>query len=77
MNVRELIEWLQTQPQEAIVEVLQHTSVSGYYDQGGNCTTVAFEAKSAQVGENYVISDFFDLYTYKDKTVLQLGMMNV
>lgn len=43
MNVSELIEWLREFPdQEAEVFIVEHTSGSGYYDQGGNCTEEPF-----------------------------------
>ena len=42
-TVSDLIRWLQTQDQGALVEVVQHTSGRGYYDQGGNATEVAFD----------------------------------
>lgn len=43
MNVKELTQWLSEFPdQEAIVEIIEHTSGTGYYDQGGNATTVEF-----------------------------------
>lgn len=44
MKVRELIEWLSAfEDQDADVEVVSHTSGTGYYDQGGNVSVVAFE----------------------------------
>ena len=43
MIVAEFIEWLKTQDQGAIVEVLVHSSGTGYYDQGGNVTTEEFD----------------------------------
>jgi len=36
MTVAEFIVWLQGQDQEAIVEVVEHTSGTGWDDQGGN-----------------------------------------
>lgn len=42
MNVSEMIEWLKTQPQDAIVEVLCHDDNGGYYTQGGTCSTIEF-----------------------------------
>lgn len=50
MNVAELIEWLKTQDQRAIVEVIRHTSGTGYYDQGGNVSVVEF---SPEMSEHY------------------------
>jgi len=40
MRVRDFIKWLETQDQDAIVEVVIHDSFGGYYNQGG---TVSFE----------------------------------
>lgn len=43
MTVREFIKWLETQDQDATVEVVYHTAGRGYYDQGGNVTTREFD----------------------------------
>jgi len=44
MKVRELIQWLATfDDQDAEVEVVEHSSGTGYYDQGGNARVVAFD----------------------------------
>lgn len=43
MIVSEFIEWLKTQDQGAVVEVLIHSSGSGYYDQGGNVSVEEFD----------------------------------
>ena len=44
MKVRELIQWLATvKDQDAEVEVVQHSRGTGYYDQGGNASAVAFD----------------------------------
>lgn len=43
MIVSEFIEWLKTQDQDAIVEILIHSSGTGYYDQGGNVTVEKFD----------------------------------
>lgn len=43
MKVHELVKWLQAfEDQDAEVQVLVHTSGTGYYDQGGNVSTEAF-----------------------------------
>lgn len=43
MTVKELAEWLQSFPdQEATVEVVVHEDGTGYYDQGGWCSTRIF-----------------------------------
>lgn len=49
MLVPEFIEWLKTQDQTAVVKVLQHTSGSGYYDQGGWTSEVDFDPLSGKV----------------------------
>ena len=43
MIVSELIEWLKTQDQGATVEIVEHTSGRGYYDQGGNAMVEPFD----------------------------------
>jgi len=43
MTVKDFIKWLQTQDQGAIVEVVQHRSGSGYYEQGGTVSVQSFE----------------------------------
>jgi hypothetical protein len=50
MVVSEFIEWLKTQDQDAIVEVLVHSSGTGYYDQGGNVTTEEFDPSEGYYG---------------------------
>lgn len=63
MKVSEFIEWLKTQDQEAIVEVVVHRSGSGYYDQGGNATTEEFTSElqfsehSPQYGKHFEYND--------------------
>jgi hypothetical protein len=53
-TVAELIEWLRTQDQGAIVQVVQHTSDGGYHSQGGTAQVVEFDP-----GEH-------DLFSYSD-----------
>lgn len=48
MTVSELIEWLKTQDQDAIVQVVQHTTGKGYYDQGGNASVVDFTTEPCE-----------------------------
>jgi len=44
MKVRELIQWLATvEDQDADVEVVQHSRGTGYYEQGGTASVVAFD----------------------------------
>lgn len=47
MRVAEFIEWLKTQDQGAIVEVIYHTRGTGYYDQGGNATAESFDPENS------------------------------
>jgi hypothetical protein len=42
MTIKEFKEWLNQFPDHTIVEVVYHTQGRGYYDQGGNATTVEF-----------------------------------
>ena len=43
MKVHQLIKLLQEfEDQDAEVEVIEHSDVSGYYEQGGRCKEVAF-----------------------------------
>lgn len=43
-TVAEMREWLATQPQDAKVMMLKHsTRGTGYYDQGGNCSHEYFD----------------------------------
>jgi hypothetical protein len=48
MTVAEFILWLQTQDQEAIVEVVYHSSNGGgYYSQGGTARTDVFTPEAS------------------------------
>ena len=76
MLVKDFIKWLETQDQEAIVEVLVHSRGSGYYDQGGNVTTEEFTDSPYTHfqytdfrGNQYVKDDAH----YYNKRYLQLG----
>ncbi len=52
MTVAEFIAWLQTHPDpEATVEVVEHSTGKGYYDQGGNIRVVDF---SPEVHADYI-----------------------
>lgn len=76
MNVSEFIEWLQTMPQGAKIQVLSHTSGSGYYDQGGNCKVVDFEPTGLwRHSEDFYIDGLhFEMDTLKEVPTLQLGV---
>lgn len=57
MNVAELREWLGTIPQDAVVSTLEHFNSGGYYQQGGTCNTVDFDAKVEYIyGEHFELS---------------------
>jgi len=43
MTVAEMVEWLQTQDQSAIVQVIFHEAGYGYDNQGGTARTVVFD----------------------------------
>ncbi len=81
MNVKEMIEWLQTMPQEAKVQVLSHSRGMGYYEQGGNCTIEDFNVDSPSEhmvtkGEGWAYGDHFELTTVNGEQTLQLGVMD-
>lgn len=82
MIVKDFIKWLETQDQEAIVEVLVHSSGTGYYDQGGNVTTEEFDISTdqySQFGKHWDYTDFRgNQFTKEDhpcfmKRYLQIG----
>ena len=81
MNVAEFRDWLLTQDQEAIVEVLHHSSGTGYYDQGGTVTTEEFDPSKEYYGcsKHHEYTDFRGNQFVKEdhpcygKRILQLG----
>lgn len=83
MIVSELIKWLETLPQDAVVQVLEHHSGTGYYDQGGNCYVEDFTAEVEyqqwkEEGDSspaeYVYGKHFELNTVDGVKYLQLGV---
>lgn len=85
MIVSEFIDWLKTQDQKAVVEVLSHSSGSGYYDQGGWCTVEDFtiEEDFAQIVEEdstarpaYIYGEHFEYVRYNGTSRLRLGIMD-
>lgn len=46
MIVSEFIEWLKTQPQDAVVTCVEHTDSHNYYMQGGECSREYFSIDS-------------------------------
>lgn len=82
-TVAQMIEWLKTQDQSAIIEVVMHSSGSGYYDQGGNASTKKFDPTLEVM---YEVQDFA-MYppldpdpngynSWRGKKFLLLGMYN-
>lgn len=85
MNVAELIEWLHTMPQDAVVQVLSHEDDGGYYMQGGSCFVEPFNTDISyqqwkDVGDTspieYIYGTHFELNKVGGKFELQLGVMN-
>lgn len=83
MNIKQFIEFLQTLPQDATVQVLSHHSGSGYFDQGGNCYVEDFSNnptwgnnQAISKGENYIYAEHYEFTTDNSgQTYLQLGVM--
>lgn len=74
MKVSALIEWLKTQDQEAVVQVIRHTSGTGYYDQGGNACCEVF---SPELSEYTSFKDeYFKSLPQYGTTQLLLGVNN-
>ena len=48
MKVRELIQWLQEQDQEAIINIVDHRTGTGYYEQGGTASESEFKGGDTQ-----------------------------
>ncbi len=77
MIVSELIEWLKTMPQDAVVQVLEHHGVHDYYLQGGTCRVVEFtvELEGTNYGsEFYLYGKHFEYDTIDGVKQLQLGV---
>ncbi|HDR2780770.1 TPA: hypothetical protein QCJ60_000002 [Enterobacter sichuanensis] len=60
MDVKAFIEWLQTLPQDAIVQVIHHSNGTGYYDQGGNIDIRDFTPAPATEENKW--TEYFELY---------------
>lgn len=81
MKVSEFIGWLKTQDQDAIVQVVIHTSGRSYDDQGGNATVEDFDPtlEKWSCPEMYEYTDFRGNQFVKEdaphynKTYLLLG----
>ena len=81
MIVADFIKWLKTQDQGAIVEVLVHSSGTGYYDQGGNVSIEEFDPSDESYGssKHFEYTDFTNNQFVKEgspcynKRFLKLG----
>ena len=72
MDVKAFIEWLQTMPQDAVVQVIHHESGTTYYDQGGNIEIRDFTPAPANNENKF--TEYFELYLDKDgNATLLLG----
>jgi hypothetical protein len=78
MKVKELAQWLASfHDQDADVEVVEHSSGRGFYDQGGNATTAFFDPEKHTEytdlrGNKFVKDDA----PHKNKRILLLGEIN-
>jgi len=78
MTVAEYIEWLKTMPQDAKVEVLDHSDDHGYYMQGGSCTVVEFNTTEnwRHPKDWYIDGEHFELNSRTGQEyTLQIGVM--
>lgn len=63
MTVAEFIEWLKTQPQDAIVTTISHSSGMDYCEQGGRIEVVNFNSEPSAPGkydQTFELDDFTD-----------------
>jgi hypothetical protein len=79
MNIKQFLEFLQTLPQDATVQVLSHYRDNGYYMQGGSCSVEDFTSfcKAGNQGTNWAYGEHYELTHNSDGQVfLQLGVMD-
>lgn len=79
MNIKQFIEFLQTLPQDATVQVLSHSRGTGYYDQGGWCTVEEFNSGCSEFskGDKWAYGEHYELTIDRNGQVfLQLGVMD-
>lgn len=79
MNIKQFIEFLQTLPQDATVQVLGHYRSQGYYDQGGTCCVEDFsvECNELKKGDKWAHGEHYELTTDSSgQMYLQLGVMD-
>lgn len=74
MNIKQFIEFLQTLPQDATVQVLSHTAGSGFNGVGGYCVVEDFTTECEEwssYGEHYEFTT-----DSSGQMFLQLGVMD-
>lgn len=79
MNIKQFIEFLQTLPQDATVQVLSHYRDNGYYMQGGSCSVEDFTSfcKAGNQGTNWAYGEHYEITTDSNgQMFLQLGVMD-
>ena len=78
MKVKELAEWLLAfHDQDAEVQVVDHFSGTGYYDQGGNAYQEFFNTDLHTEYTNFVGNKFVkDTEPHYNKSYLLLGRIN-
>jgi hypothetical protein len=69
VKVKDLIEILKAQNQEALVYVLERQPGTGYYDQGGTCKEVPFDPKE------HLDTHTFTSGRFEGQTHLTLGLL--
>ena len=62
MTVYEFTEWLKTQDQDAIVQIVYHERGTGYYDQGGTASVIEFRPDVNQYG----VADHWNYTDYRN-----------
>lgn len=78
MNIKQFVEFLQTIPQDATVQVLSHFSEHSLYMQGGSCRIVDFtaECRDSNKGPYWMYGEHFELESRDGQFILQLGVMD-
>lgn len=79
MNIKQFIEFLQTLPQDATVQVLSHYRSNNYYEQSGYCDVEDFTSfcKPGNQGTNWAYGEHYELTHNSDGQVFfQLGVMD-
>jgi hypothetical protein len=78
MTVRQMIEWMSTfEDQDAIVEVVVHSSDGGYYEQGGTAQTEEFNPDSHVEYTDFRNNRFVDEnHPYYNRRSVVFGVIN-